>query len=1052
MIRLILFIVFMIPISFSNKFWLNYLIYNILIFIGLIKFSSYYYYSNIRILYGIDILSSIIVILTIWICSLIILARKNIYRKNLYPNLFKFNLLILILSLIMTFISINFFLFYVFFEIRLIPTLILIIGWGYQPERIQARIYLLFYTMLGSLPILFSILFYYYCNKRLIICFINLNINSFILFLCIIIVFLVKIPMFFVHLWLPKAHVESPISGSIILAGIILKLGGYGLIRVLPIFSKINYIYNYIFIRISLMGGFFISLICLRQRDIKSLVAYSSVAHIGIVIGGLITLSNWGITGSLAIIIAHGLCSSGLFCLVNINYERIFSRRLFLNKGFINILPRLSLIWFLLCSSNIAAPPSLNLLSEIFLINRIIAWENSTILFLILISFFRAAYSLFLYSYTQHGKFFSGSFFLNFSNIREFLLLIIHWLPLNLLFLKSEFNTLWLYLNSLKKILICGIKVINLFWVITICYIYFLTFLLLRIYTFTLRVNFIIKDYSIIVEYVLINMNSSNIRGIILLDWISLLFIRFVLFISSIVIFYREEYIEGDLNLNRFIILVVIFVLSIILLIIRPNIIRILLGWDGLGLISYCLVVYYQNIKSFNAGIITALRNRVGDVIILISIAWILNFGRWNFIFYFDFIKDDTRMNILSWLVIIAAFTKRAQIPFSSWLPAAIAAPTPVSSLVHSRTLVTAGVYLLIRFRSRFNIQIITIILFICSITIFIAGLGANFEFDLKKIIALSTLRQLGLIIRILFLGDYKLAFFHLLTHALFKALLFICAGNIIHRLLGCQDIRFIGSLINLIPLTCCLFCIANLSLCGIPFLSRFYSKDLILESFCIQRFNIYIYIIFFVSTGLTTRYTIRLLYYLLLGNFNFISLNSLRENRKIILTGMRGLFTFVIIIGSILSWLIIDIPYLINLPFMIKISTLIVIIIGSIIGYEISKFSLYYSSKTINFYKSRIFSSLIWNLPIMSTGIILKLPLILGFIYKKLFDQGWTEFIGSQGIYLILKKNSSLLQIIHFNHLKIFFIITVILMFIFIILYLYSLYKSIILKILRKH
>nr|YP_009503736.1 NADH dehydrogenase subunit 4 [Lasioderma serricorne]AWY13621.1 NADH dehydrogenase subunit 4 [Lasioderma serricorne] len=444
MMSLMLFIVFMIPMSFSNKFWLNYLMYNILIFIGLMKFSSYYYYSNISILYGMDILSSMMVILTIWICSLMILASKNIYSKNLYPNLFKFNLLILMLSLIMTFISMNFFLFYVFFEISLIPTLMLIMGWGYQPERIQASIYLLFYTMLGSLPMLFSILFYYYCNKSLMICFMNLNMNSFILFLCMIIVFLVKMPMFFVHLWLPKAHVESPISGSMILAGIMLKLGGYGLMRVLPIFSKINYMYNYIFMSISLMGGFFISLICLRQSDMKSLVAYSSVAHMGMVIGGLMTLSNWGMTGSLAMMIAHGLCSSGLFCLVNINYERIFSRSLFLNKGFINMLPSLSLIWFLLCSSNMAAPPSLNLLSEIFLINSMMAWENSTMLFLMLISFFSAAYSLFLYSYTQHGKFFSGSFFLNFSNIREFLLLIMHWLPLNLLFLKSEFNTLWL--------------------------------------------------------------------------------------------------------------------------------------------------------------------------------------------------------------------------------------------------------------------------------------------------------------------------------------------------------------------------------------------------------------------------------------------------------------------------------------------------------------------------------------------------------------------------------------------------------------------------------
>jgi len=243
----------------------------------------------------------------------------------------------------------------------------------------------------------------------------------------------------------------------------------------------------------------------------------------------------------------------------------------------------------------------------------------------------------------------------------------------------------------------------------------------------------IIYDFRIILEYQLLTINSISIVIVVLIDWISLLFIRFVLYISSIVIYYRNEYISGDLNLNRFIILVSMFVLSIILLIIRPNLIRILLGWDGLGLVSYCLVIYYQNIKSYNAGILTALTNRIGDVALLLGIAWILNYGRWNYIYYLEFIKNDLSIQIISWLVVLAAITKRAQIPFSSWLPAAIAAPTPVSSLVHSSTLVTAGVYLLIRFNYSLRLNIIILLLFIGTITMFMAGIGANFEFDLKK-------------------------------------------------------------------------------------------------------------------------------------------------------------------------------------------------------------------------------------------------------------------------------------------------------------------------------
>jgi len=378
-----------------------------------------------------------------------------------------------------------------------------------------------------------------------------------------------------------------------------------------------------------------------------------------------------------------------------------------------------------------------------------------------------------------------------------------------------------------------------------------------------------------------------------LLDWMSLMFMRFVLFISSIVIFYRKEYIKGDLNKNRFILLVVIFVFSIMCIIISPNLIRILLGWDGLGLVSYCLVIYYQNVKRFNAGILTALSNRVGDVALLIAIAWILNYGSWNFIFYLDIIKNDWVIELVSWLILLAAITKRAQIPFSSWLPAAIAAPTPVSSLVHSSTLVTAGVYLLIRFNFTFSQNLIYFLLFVSSLTIFISGIGANFEYDLKKIIALSTLSQLGLIIRILALGSYKLAFFHLLIHALFKALLFICAGSIIHRLRNCQDIRYMGGLINQIPLTCRYLNICNLSLCGLPFISGFYSKDLIVEFMSIGVLNFYIYFIFYVSIGLTVSYRFRLTYYSINGDFNFISFRIIKENRFIILKGIRGLIFF---------------------------------------------------------------------------------------------------------------------------------------------------------------
>nr|UPX88701.1 NADH dehydrogenase subunit 5 [Aphodius rufipes] len=560
---------------------------------------------------------------------------------------------------------------------------------------------------------------------------------------------------------------------------------------------------------------------------------------------------------------------------------------------------------------------------------------------------------------------------------------------------------------------------------LSICLIYFGTFLFFSILTFTLSLYFISIDYTMILEFELLSINSSSILMTILFDWMSLLFMSFVLFISSMVVFYSKEYMEGDLNINRFIMLVSMFVLSMMLLIISPNLISILLGWDGLGLVSYCLVIYYQNIKSYNAGMITALTNRIGDVAFLMGIAWMLNYGSFNYYFYMNELSDS-EMYIISLLMVLAAMTKSAQIPFSSWLPAAMAAPTPVSSLVHSSTLVTAGVYLLIRFNTVLSYDLMLFLLFIGSLTMFMAGLGANFEFDLKKIIALSTLSQLGLMMSILSLGEYNLALFHLLTHALFKALLFMCAGCIIHNLGNCQDIRYMGGLINMMPLTCSFFIVANLALCGIPFLSGFYSKDLILEIVSMDYLNLYIYIIFFISTGLTVAYTFRLVYYVIIGDFNYLPLNMISEGGKIMLKGMSGLIFLVVFGGSMLMWVMFPIPYFICLPLVMKLMALIVTILGGILGYEISKFSLNYSLKSLNLLKSSLFFSSMWGMPYMSTFGVNYYPIYMGNLIYKNLDQGWSEYLGSQNIYYNIQNTSKFLQILYNNNLKIFLLLLI--------------------------
>nr|WEG23131.1 NADH dehydrogenase subunit 5 [Siphona sp. 1 HNL-2023a] len=556
----------------------------------------------------------------------------------------------------------------------------------------------------------------------------------------------------------------------------------------------------------------------------------------------------------------------------------------------------------------------------------------------------------------------------------------------------------------------------------SICSISLFSLLSISLMTFLYSIYFIMNDFMIFIEWEIISLNSFSMVMTLLLDWMSLIFMSFVLMISSMVIYYSKEYMSLDYNINRFIMLVLMFVLSMMMLIISPNLISILLGWDGLGLVSYCLVIYFQNIKSYNAGMLTALSNRIGDVALLLAIAWMLNYGSWNYIFYLEFMKNNFEMMMIGMLVMLASMTKSAQIPFSSWLPAAMAAPTPVSALVHSSTLVTAGVYLLIRFNILLmNTFMGSVLLMLSGLTMFMSGLGANFEFDLKKIIALSTLSQLGLMMSILSMGYNKLAFFHLLTHALFKALLFMCAGSIIHNMNNCQDIRLMGSLSLMMPLTSTCFNTANLALCGMPFLAGFYSKDLILESVSFFNINYISFFLFFISTGLTVCYSFRLVFYSMTGGTNFSSLNMLNDESWIMLKGMLVLLVLSIFGGSMLSWIIFSTPLLIILSLKLKLLTLCVCIMGGFIGYLISNTSLFFYNKGLNNYNFINFLGSMWFMPYISTyGIIMNF-MNFGNLSLKYFDQGWSEYLGGQQIYYNLVKNSQLNQLLQNNNLKVY-------------------------------
>nr|YP_010167697.1 NADH dehydrogenase subunit 4 [Anthocharis scolymus]QRW37681.1 NADH dehydrogenase subunit 4 [Anthocharis scolymus] len=445
MMKFLMMMIFMIPFCFlKNMFWLVQMMLFFMMMLFMNISLNIMNFCNLSYMMGCDMISFGLILLSIWICSLMIMASENLLSENYYWNLFLLNILLLLIMLYMTFSMMNILMFYLFFEGSLIPTLILILGWGYQPERIQAGLYLLFYTLFVSLPLLLGLFFIFYeINSMMIYMYKFYESNSLILYIAMIMAFLVKMPMYFVHLWLPKAHVEAPISGSMILAGIMLKLGGYGLLRIMLIFQKMTMNMGMFWIVISLMGGFYISLKCFCQVDMKSLIAYSSVAHMGMVISGVMTMNYWGVFGSYILMIGHGLCSSGMFCLSNINYERLGSRSLFMNKGMMNFMPSLSLWWFLLMISNMAAPPTMNFLGELELINSLVSWSWLTMMMMMMISFFSAGYSLYLYSYTQHGNF-NLSLYSFYSGVsREYLLLFLHWFPLNIFFFKFDYMMIW---------------------------------------------------------------------------------------------------------------------------------------------------------------------------------------------------------------------------------------------------------------------------------------------------------------------------------------------------------------------------------------------------------------------------------------------------------------------------------------------------------------------------------------------------------------------------------------------------------------------------------